>query len=240
VRWAVAVRIGATVQGDAVGLLDNVERGLERFVSGAFAKSFRGGVQPIEVIASLKREMDSRAVVVQRDRILAPHAYTVGLNADDLEPLAAHGSVLIDELTDAVRAYATRQRYSFTSPVSISLVAASDIARGVIKVASQALDAVSEWHPALEINGETVHLSGPEIIIGRGSTATVILSDSGASRHHARILWSGKIGGLEDLQSTNGTILNGTRITSSPLDQGDVIQIGGTKLIFRILPGVSA
>ena len=239
-RWAVAVRIGATVQGDAVGLLDNVERGLERFVSGAFAKSFRGGVQPIEVIASLKREMDSRAVVVQRDRILAPHAYTVGLNADDLEPLAAHGSVLIDELTDAVRAYATRQRYSFTSPVSISLVAASDIARGVIKVASQALDAVSEWHPALEINGETVHLSGPEIIIGRGSTATVILSDSGASRHHARILWSGKIGGLEDLQSTNGTILNGTRITSSPLDQGDVIQIGGTKLIFRILPGVSA
>ena len=239
-RWAVAVRIGATVQGDAVGLLDNVERGLERFVSGAFAKSFRGGVQPIEVIASLKREMDSRAVVVQRDRILAPHAYTVGLNADDLEPLAAHGSVLIDELTDAVRAYATRQRYSFTSPVSISLVAASDIARGVIKVASQALDAVSEWHPALEINGETVHLSGPEIIIGRGSTATVILSDSGASRHHARILWSGKIGGLEDLQSTNGTILNGTRITSSPLDQGDVIQIGGTKLIFRILPGASA
>lgn len=239
-RWAVAVRIGATVQGDAVGLLDNVERGLERFVSGAFAKSFRGGVQPIEIIASLKREMDSHAVVVQRDRILAPQSYTVGLNSDDLEPLAAHGAVLIDELTDAIRAYATRQRYSFTSPVAISLVAASDIARGVIKVASQALDAVSEWHPALEINGETVHLSGPEIIIGRGSTATVILSDSGASRHHARILWSGKIGGLEDLQSTNGTVLNGTRITSSPLDQGDVIQIGGTKMIFRILPGVSA
>jgi hypothetical protein len=223
-----------------VGLLDNVERGLERLVSGAFAKSFRGGVQPIEIIAALKREMDSHAVVVQRDRILAPHVYTVGLNADDIEPLAAHGTVLIDELTDAVRAYATRQRYSFTAPVTVSLVAASDIAGGVIKVASQALDAVSDWHPALEINGETVHLTGPEIIIGRGSSAQVILSDSGASRHHARILWSGKIGGLEDLQSTNGTVLNGTRITSSPLEQGDVIQIGGTQLIFRILPGVSA
>ena len=223
-----------------MGLLDNVERGLERLVSVAFAKSFRGGVQPIEIIAALKREMDSHAVVVQRDRILAPHVYTVGLNADDIEPLAAHGTVLIDELTDAVRAYATRQRYSFTAPVTISLVAASDIAGGVIKVASQALDAVSDWHPALEINGETVHLTGPEIIIGRGSSAQVILSDSGASRHHARILWSGKIGGLEDLQSTNGTVLNGTRITSSPLEQGDVIQIGGTQLVFRILPGVSA
>ena len=228
------------MQGETVGLLDNVERGLERLVSGAFAKSFRGGVQPIEIIASLKREMDSHAVVVQRDRILAPHVYTVGLNAEDLEPLAAHGAVLIDELTEAVRTYATRQRYSFTAPVAIRLVAASDIARGVIKVASQALDAVSDWHPALEINGEIVHLTGPEIIIGRGSTATVILSDSGASRHHARILWSGKIAGLEDLQSTNGTTLNGTRVTSSPLEQGDVIQIGGTKLVFKILPGVSA
>lgn len=223
-----------------MGLLDNVERGLERLVGGAFAKSFRGGVQPIEIIAALKREIDSHAVVVQRDRILAPHAYTVGLNSDDFAPLNAHGAVLIGELTDGVRAYATRQRYSFTAPVSITLVAASDIARGVIKVASQALDSVSEWHPALEINGETIHLSGPEIIIGRGSTATVVISDSGASRHHARILWGGKIAGLEDMQSTNGTKLNGTRVTSSPLDQGDVIQIGGTQLVFRILPGVSA
>jgi hypothetical protein len=221
-------------------MLDNVERGLERLVSGAFAKSFRGGVQPIEIIAALKREIDSHAVVVQRDRILAPHAYTVGLNSDDFAPLNAHGAVLIGELTDGIRAYATRQRYSFAAPVSITLVAASDIARGVIKVASQALDAVSEWHPALEINGETIHLSGPEIIIGRGSTATVIISDSGASRHHARILWGGKIAGLEDMKSTNGTKLNGTRVTSSPLDQGDVIQIGGTKMVFRILPGVSA
>lgn len=221
-------------------MLDNVERGLERLVSGAFAKSFRGGVQPIEIIAALKREIDSHAVVVQRDRILAPHAYTVGLNSDDFAPLNAHGAVLIGELTDGIRAYATRQRYSFAAPVSITLVAASDIARGVIKVASQALDAVSEWHPALEINGETIHLSGPEIIIGRGSTATVIINDSGASRHHARILWGGKIAGLEDMQSTNGTKLNGTRVTSSPLDQGDVIQIGATKMVFRILPGVSA
>lgn len=223
-----------------MGLLDNVERGLERLVSGAFAKSFRGGVQPIEIIAALKREIDSHAVVVQRDRILAPHAYTVGLNSEDFEPLNAHGAVLIGELTDGIRAYANRQRYSFTAPVSITIVAASDIARGVIKVASQALDAVSEWHPALEINGETVHLTGPETIIGRGSTATVVLSDSGASRHHARILWSSTIAGLEDMKSTNGTKLNGTRVTSSPLDQGDVIQIGDTQMVFRILPGISA
>ena len=223
-----------------MGLLDNVERGLERLVSGAFAKSFRGGVQPIEIIAALKREMDSHAVVVQRDRILAPHNYTVGLSAADHEKLAAHGTVLTAELVDSIRAYATRQRYTFAAPVTVSLVAASDINPGVIKIASLALDSVSDWHPALEINGETIDLTGAQTIIGRGSTAQVILSDSGASRHHARILWSGKVAGLEDLGSTNGTLLNGHKVTSSPLEQGDVITIGATKIVFRIVPGAAA
>ncbi|MEY4476893.1 MAG: hypothetical protein RJA31_397 [Actinomycetota bacterium] len=223
-----------------MGLLDNVERGLEKLVSGAFAKSFRGGVQPIEIVAALKRELDSRAVVVQRDRILAPHAYTVGLSAQDFSQLNAHGTVLIAELVDAVRDYAHRQRYSFAAPVTVGLAAAADIPNGVVRVMSQALDAVAQWQPAVEINGETVYLTETESIIGRGATATIVINDGGASRNHARIVWNGKAAGLEDLQSTNGTLLNGQRITVSPLEQGDVIEIGATRLVFRILPGAAA
>lgn len=223
-----------------MGLLDNVERGLEKLVSGVFSKSFRGGVQPIEIVAALKRELDSRAVVVQRDRILAPHAFTVGLSANDFDQLNAHGAVLISELVTAVRDYAGRQRYSFASPVTVGLAAAADIPNGVVRVASQPLDAVSTWQPALEINGTIINLTQPESIIGRGSTAHVVLDDSGASRHHARIIWNGKAAGLEDLKSTNGTVLNGNRITSSPLEHGDVIQIGSARLVFRILPGVTS
>ena len=223
-----------------MGLLDNVERGLEKLVSGAFAKSFRGGVQPIEIVAALKRELDSRAVVVQRDRILAPHAYTVGLSAQDFSQLNAHGTVLIAELVDAVRDYANRQRYSFAAPVTVTLAAAADIPNGVVRVTSQALDAVAEWQPALDINGTTVYLTQSESIIGRGATATVVINDGGASRNHARIIWNGKAAGLEDLQSTNGTLLNGQRVSASPLEQGDVIEIGATRMIFRILPGSAA
>ena len=223
-----------------MGLLDNVERGLEKLVSGAFAKSFRGGVQPIEIVAALKRELDSRAVVVQRDRILAPHSYTVGLSAQDFSQLNAHGTVLIAELVDAVRDYANRQRYSFAAPVTVSLAAAADIPAGVVRVSSQALDAVSQWQPALEVNGTTVYLTGAESIIGRGQTATVVIDDGGASRNHARIVWNGKAAGLEDLQSTNGTVLNGKRVTVAPLEQGDVIEIGQTRLVFRVLPGAAS
>lgn len=223
-----------------MGLLDNVERGLEKLVSGAFAKSFRGGVQPIEIVAALKRELDSRAVVVQRDRILAPHAYTVGLSAQDFSQLNAHGAVLIAELVEAVRDYANRQRYSFAAPVTVALAAAADIPNGVVRVNSQALDAVAQWQPAIEVDGTTVYLTETESVIGRGATATIVINDGGASRNHARIIWNGKAAGLEDLQSTNGTLLNGRRVTVSPLEQGDVIEIGGTRLVFRILPGAHA
>ena len=58
--------------GRPVGLLDNFEKGLERAVNGAFAKTFRSGLQPVEITAALKREIDTKAAVVSRDRVLVP------------------------------------------------------------------------------------------------------------------------------------------------------------------------
>ena len=223
-----------------MGLLDNVERGLERLVNGVFSKSYRGSVQPVEIVAALKREMDSRAMVVGRDRILAPHSYTVGLSAQNFTELSAHGSVLVDELITAIRKYAHQQRYSFSAPVSVTLAAASDIPIGVVRVASKPLDAVSEWEPTIEINGKVHQLTQAETILGRGSTANITLSDGGASRHHAKIHWNGKTGAIEDLGSTNGTLLNGSPVTKATLEQGDVIKIGDTSIIFRVSPGAGS
>ena len=201
----------------------------------AAAAQVGGGVQPIEIVAALKRELDSRAVVVQRDRILAPHAYTVGLSAQDFSQLNAHGTVLIAELVDAVREYAHRQRYSFAAPVTVSLAAAADIPNGVVRVMSQSLDAVTQWQPAVEVNGETIYLTETESIIGRGATATIVINDGGASRNHARIVWNGKAAGLEDLQSTNGTRLDGRPVKESGMLADSVITAGATQFVFRVI-----
>ena len=63
-----------------MGLLDSFERGLERAVNGAFAKTFRSGIQPVEIASALRRELDTQASVVSRDRILVPSVFTVSLN----------------------------------------------------------------------------------------------------------------------------------------------------------------
>ena len=93
-----------------MGFLDSVERGLERAVNGAFARTFRSGVQPVEIAAALKRHLDIGSVVVDRDRVLAPNQFIVRMSEQDAQRLAALGANLIDELTQVVLKHVKRQQ----------------------------------------------------------------------------------------------------------------------------------
>ncbi|MGH3664034.1 MAG: FhaA domain-containing protein [Micromonosporaceae bacterium] len=70
--------------------------------------------------------------------------------------------------------------------------------------------------------------------IGRGEQASMRLPDVGISRRHARLDFDGSQVVLTDLGSTNGTLVNGQRISAVALNPGDVIQIGTTSLTFRV------
>ena len=82
-------------------------------------------------------------------------------------------------------------------------------------------------------NRKSMLLDGANVI-GRAPDATVSYDVEGVSRHHARIVFSRDGVTLEDLQSKNGTYLQRKRITSAPLSDGDEIQIGKARLIFRL------
>lgn len=71
--------------------------------------------------------------------------------------------------------------------------------------------------------------------IGRAEDNTLSLDDPFASAHHALLLWREGQWYLEDLESHNGTYLNGERLmTSRILASGDEIRIGETVLRFEI------
>jgi hypothetical protein len=70
-----------------------------------------------------------------------------------------------------------------------------------------------------------------EVLIGRGDDADLTLADAGVSRSHARVSAGVTGASIEDLGSSNGTFVNGERISAAqPLRDGDEIQLGGAVL----------
>ncbi len=84
--------------------------------------------------------------------------------------------------------------------------------------------------------GMQYQICAPETIVGRNPTTDVTLLDESISREHALILLDEETGAfsIEDLQSTNGTKVNGKRIRSASLEHGDRIEIGHTSFRFLL------
>lgn len=219
-----------------MGILDNFEKGLERAVNGAFAKTFRSGLQPVEISAALRREMDTNAAIVTRERILAPHSFRVLMNEEDHARLAQVGPALVTELVGVVTDYGRRQGYSFSGPVAVGLEVEPGRTIGTVQVVPGEVHQESvSWTPVLEIAGAQHPVTTSRTVIGRGSDADITIADPGTSRRHVEILWDGSSAQVHDLGSTNGSQLNGQKVTQSVLEPGDVITIGRTRITYRLL-----
>ena len=79
----------------------------------------------------------------------------------------------------------------------------------------------------------THEISETETLIGRSATSDVRVGDKAISRDHAAVSWEGDHYVVEDLQTTNGTRLNGKRVRSGELKDGDQIQLGKTVITFK-------
>jgi hypothetical protein len=218
-----------------VGLLDNFEKGLERAVNGAFAKTFRSGLQPVEITAALKREIDTKAAVVSRDRVLVPNRFDVRMSPGDHQRMTSLGPALIDELVDLVQKHAASQRFQFAGGITISLQPDPGLAEGMVQVDSQNVKGRVAWTPVLDVDGRRFPILKGRTVIGRGSEADVTLDDSGASRRHAEVQWDGSRARVRDLGSTNGTQVNGAPVKESLLEPDSVITIGRSRIVFRVL-----
>jgi hypothetical protein len=217
-----------------VGILDSFERGLERAVNGAFARTFRSGLQPVEITAALRREVDTHASPVARDRILVPNRFVVRMSEPDHLAMSALGQPLIDELTELLTQHVAEQRYQMASPPVLTLEPDDGLAVGMLEVESSTERVEVDWAPVLEIDGRRYPV-GTRTVIGRGTDADITVEDTGISRKHLEILWNGQQAEARDLGSTNGSTLNGARLTRAAVPNDSVLQIGRTRIVFRLV-----
>jgi chromosome segregation ATPase len=89
--------------------------------------------------------------------------------------------------------------------------------------------AVAEWSPELiRMDGDRsiTHTLGRRTRIGRAPGCELHIDSSSVSRHHALILAGTREAIIEDLNSTNGVILNGRKVTRQVLNDGDILTLG--------------
>jgi hypothetical protein len=231
-----------------VGLLERFEDSLDRMVNGAFARAFKAEVQPVEIASALQREISDRAAVIDRNRTVIPNVFHVELSEHDYKRLAVFKDALQTELATLVRDYGAEQRYTLLGPVQVTLAQDDELETGIFRVRSEARAEVSAQphgipadsasaevdarQPRLEVGGTAYPLVRAITRLGRGSDTDIRIEDPGASRNHCEIVLGQPVI-IRDLSSTNGTFINGERISQIEIADGTVVMIGSTQLVFR-------
>ncbi|HRA75463.1 MAG TPA: DUF3662 and FHA domain-containing protein [Propionicimonas sp.] len=227
-----------------MGMFGRVEKKLENAVSGAFARAFKGDVQPIEITARLQREIDHEAKLLDRDRKLVPNEFRIGLSEHDYDRLTPYSKTLNAEVASQLLEYAGEHGYIFNGPVAIEYELDASLPTGRFTVTSAAVAGVdadvvtpSQFRRAnlvVEVNGVRHPLSPPGVTLGRGTEADLRINDPGVSRVHARIVVNGAGPDqqlwIEDLGSTNGIVVDGQRVRQAPVSAGSRVEIGSTRV----------
>lgn len=236
-----------------VNLLERFEDKLDRMVNGAFARAFKAEVQPVEIAAALQRELDDRAVVVDKDRNVVPNVFFIELSDHDYRRLSIFKEALQGELATMVQDHANEQHYTFVGRIDVEISEDESLETGIFRVRSEAKAAVlaqphgrpaaageagaasrdvAGIHPRLVVDGTAYPLVSAITTLGRGTDVDIRVDDPGASRKHCEIVLGQPVV-LRDLNSTNGTLVDGAKVQQIALVDNSEIKIGNTVLTFK-------
>jgi hypothetical protein len=120
-----------------LSLAQRFERRLEGLVGGAFARVFKGQVEPVEIGSALQREAADKRNVMGNGRVLSPNRYRVTLSPSDHERLAPWESQLTNSLAELVQDYLDENRWETIGDVEVYLARDEQLHTGVFGVASR-------------------------------------------------------------------------------------------------------
>jgi hypothetical protein len=216
-------------------VLRNFERRLERIVEGVFSRAFKSGLRPVEIGRRVTREMDdSRSVGVRGGTVVANH-FTVHLSQQDADEFAQVTDTMQRELADLARDHAREAGYTFMGPVEIVFQVDPSMRIGAFSVEARLREGDGGAGAGAIVlpSGERFVLGDTVVTIGRLPESVLVLEDPNVSRQHAEIRPAGAGFVLADLGSTNGSKVNGVKVSERVLQDGDELTFGGTSFRFE-------
>ncbi|HEY7931913.1 MAG TPA: DUF3662 and FHA domain-containing protein [Acidimicrobiales bacterium] len=209
-------------------VLKSVENRLERLFERTFSRSFKSGLQPIEIGTRIVREIDlARRISTQG--ALSPNLIRVWLGPEDAQRFEGFQKALVSELEETVRQHAISEGYAFVGPVSVEIFIDDDVKVGQVEVKAEFEG--GEAQPRLILSdGRTFAVGDEPLIIGRSPDVRVVINDSNVSRRHAEVWRTSEGVAIRDLDSTNGTFVNGHRISAVSLSPRDDVTIATVHL----------
>ena len=212
--------------------LARFERRLERLVEGGFGRAFRSGVEPVEIGRRVARVVDEDVATNVDGTRVAPNNVGVYLSNDDFDRFRSFAETLARELAELVREHARDEGYRFAGAVTVTLVPDDELRTGELDVVAEIVEGAHVGSLVLP-DGRRVPLGEEPTRLGRHSDCEIVLNDPRASRRHAEIHPSGHGYAIRDLESMNGTRVNGRAVQDQALADGDEIGIGSTLLVFE-------
>lgn len=215
--------------------LRNFEKRLEKMVEGAFARVFRSGLRPVEIGRRLTREMDdSRSIGVRGNTVVA-NDFTVNLSQQDADEFAEVGDSMRRNLAELAREHAREESYDFMGPIGVHFEVDPRMRVGSFSIGARLRegDGGAGAGSLVLPNGERFVLGETIITIGRVPDSVITLEDPNVSRNHAEIRPQGGAFVLADLGSTNGTKINGVKVSERVLQDGDEMTFGATTFRFE-------
>ena len=225
-----------------------IEQACAAFIERTFAKSFPSDLDPAQVARKLVSTMEARTRG-DDGHLLAPGSYIVYVHPEDYDRLADHQAYLEREWAELLRDMASRvgvyfydggPKVSMQSRASVPLGAVDVLVASDVTIAikpNAASNSSRRFHLRMlkGVPAYGVYLIEGRANVGRSDDSDIFLVDPSVSRAHAIVEMEGETPMVHDLESTNGTFVNGERVTERRLMPGDVIGFGNTQMRLETL-----
>lgn len=171
--------------------------------------------------------------------VYVPNSYRIYLGPDDFARFGGLVPTLRNEFSGLLRRTALERRWQFPGPLIVAFEQDPRIPSGRFEVSAEHDAGVvpppdTGPRDALFLLGSQPPrhwvLAGQRLVVGRLANCDIALNDQNASRQHAELVKRDDGWWIVDLDSTNGTFVNGNLVKERRVTTGDRLQIGSTRL----------